>query len=157
MNVPYKHPRLFTVGTAGALLLAASAACLADDTASVTPLALRTIMQDMGKNMQLITDGISRSDWKQVEKAAALVADHPQPPAEEKARIIALFGAEMGRFKGYDTETHDHALAAAAAARAVDGQAVIRAFGQLQSSCLGCHTAFREPFVAHFHGKKLAP
>ena len=100
---------------------------------------------------------LENAELEIVEKAAALLADHPQPPPEEKARIIGLFGAEMGRFKGYDTETHDYAMAADAAAKAGDGQAVIRAFGQLQNSCLACHTTFREPFVAHFYGKKITP
>jgi len=157
MNLLCTRQNLFALGMAGVLVLGASAACHADDGKSLKPLALRTIMQDMGKNMQTMTDGIARSDWKLVEKAAAQVADHPQPPAEEKLRIIAFIGAEMGRFKGYDSEANDHALAAGVAAKAGDGKAVIRAFGQLQTSCLSCHTTFREPFAAHFYGKKVAP
>lgn len=157
MNFHYRRQHHFIFGLAGALLLGVSTACLADDDKSAKPLALRTIMQGMGKNMQVMTDGISRSDWKLVENTAALLADHPQPPDQEKARIIGFFGAEMGRFKGYDTETHDHALAAGVAAKAGNGKAVIQAFGQLQTSCLGCHTTFREPFIAHFYGKKVAP
>ncbi len=151
------HRNPFALSMAVALLLGASAACMAEDDNDVKPVALRTIMLAMGKNMQVMTDGISRSDWKLVEKTAALLADHAQPPADEKARIIGLFGAEMGKFKGYDSETHDRALAAGVAAKAANGPAVIFAFGQLQTSCLSCHTTFREPFVAHFYGKKVAP
>ena len=157
MNVDHSRHTFFVLGITAALLLGFSAACVADDGKAVKPLALRTIMQDMGKNMQAISDGISRSDWKLVEKAVALVADHPQPPPEEKARIIGFIGAEMGRFKGYDSESHDHALAVGVAAKAGDGQSVIRAVAQLQTICLSCHTAFREPLVTHFHGKNIAP
>ena len=147
-----------TIGMAGALLAGASAGCLADDGATnAKPLALRTIMQEMGKNMQIVTDGISRGDWELVEKTTPPIADHRQPPDAEKARIIGFFGAEMGRFKAYDTETHDHALAMGNAAKAKDGRAVILAFQQLQTSCYSCHTTFRKPFIAHFYGKKDAP
>ncbi|MCW8956931.1 MAG: cytochrome C, partial [Gammaproteobacteria bacterium] len=65
-------------------------------------LALRKIMQDMGDNMQSITDGISREDWKLVEKNAALVAEHPQPPLGEKIRILSFIGSDVSKFKGYD-------------------------------------------------------
>src|SRR3989339_1659686 len=34
------------------------------------PLALQQVMKDLGKNMQVITDGISRGDWDQVGKTA---------------------------------------------------------------------------------------
>ena len=97
MSFHRNYHKPFAASMAVSLLLGASAACLADDAKDIKPLALRTIMQGMGKNMQVMTDGISRSDWMLVEKSAALLADHPQPPAEEKARIIGLFGAEANQ------------------------------------------------------------
>lgn len=157
MKLQPRFRTLITIGMTGALLAGASVSCLADDGKSVTPLALRTIMQEMGKNMQIVTDGISRGDWELVEKTVPPIADHRQPPDSEKARIIAFFGAEMGRFKAYDSETHDHAMAVGDAAKAKDGLAVILAFQQLQTSCYSCHNTFRKPFIAHFYGKKDAP
>ncbi len=59
-------------------------------------------MQDLGKNMQAITDGISREDWELVEKAASQVADHPRPPFGEKVRILGFVGTNVSKFKGYD-------------------------------------------------------
>ena len=47
------------------------------------PLALQQVMRDLGKNMQVITDGISRGDWERVENPAPRIADHPQPPFSE--------------------------------------------------------------------------
>lgn len=79
-----KHERTFKItiaaGLVGALLAIASASSWADDNAEASPLALRKIMQDLGKHMQTITDGISRGDWALVATTAPLVADHPQPP-----------------------------------------------------------------------------
>lgn len=38
----------------------------AGDATRVEPLALRKIMQELGRNMQAITDAISREEWVQV-------------------------------------------------------------------------------------------
>ncbi|GAO36229.1 cytochrome C [Sulfuricella sp. T08] len=120
------------------------------------PLALQNVMKDLGKNMQVITDGISRGDWELVEKTAPLIADHPQPPMSEKMRIMGFMGTNMGKFKTYDGETHEQAQAVGKAAKAKDGQGVILAFQKLQTSCYNCHSEFRKPFVEHFYGKKDA-
>ncbi len=116
------------------------------------PLALQKVMKDLGKNMQIITDGISRDDWALVEKTAPLIGDHPQPPMSEKMRIIAFMGSNMGKFKAYDGETHDAAQELTQAAKNGDGLAVIKAFQTLQTGCYNCHREFRKPFVKHFYG-----
>ncbi|BCB26860.1 hypothetical protein SKTS_17460 [Sulfurimicrobium lacus] len=120
------------------------------------PLVLQNVMKDLGKNMQTITDGVSREDWELVEKTAPLIADHPQPPMSEKMRIMGFMGSNMGKFKAYDGETHDQALAIGKAARAKDGQGIILSFQKLQTSCYNCHSEFRKPIVEHFYGKKDA-
>jgi len=118
------------------------------------PLALRKVMRDLGSNMQVITDGISRGDWERVEKTAPLIADHPQPPLSEKMRIMSFMGSDMGKFKAHDSETHAQAQAVGKAAKAGDGAGVILAFQKLQSSCYDCHREFRKPFVNHFYGMR---
>jgi len=115
------------------------------------PLALQKIMRDLGLHMQSITDGISREDWELVKRTASLIADHPQPPFAEKARILRFMGSDAPRFRTHDGKTHDAAVALAEAAGRNDGLATIAAFEQLQLSCLGCHQTFRRPFVEHFY------
>jgi cytochrome c556 len=140
----------------GVLKLAASA-CLVFATTgvqAVEPLALQKIMKKLGINMQVITDGIARGDWEQVEKTSALIADHPRPSFSEKMRIVSFVGTDMGKFKAFDGETHDQAQAVARAAQDKDGPGVILAFQKLQTSCYNCHSAFRKPFVEHFYGAR---
>ena len=144
MNDP--RNRAVNLLAASCLLFVASGAHAAE------PLALQKIMKDLGQNMQVITDGISREDWALVEKTAPLIADHPQPPLAEKMRIMSFVGTRMGKFKAYDGETHDQAQAVGTAAKAKDGSGVILAFQKLQTSCYNCHSEFRKPFVAHFYG-----
>lgn len=136
-------------------LLAATGLFLA--TAGVNaaePLALQKIMNDLGRNMQAITDGISREDWELVAKTAPLIADHPQPPLGEKMRILSFVGSDMGKYKAHDGRTHDAALALAKAARLKDGPAAIATFASLQNACHDCHQAFRQPFMEHFYGSR---
>lgn len=40
------------------------------------------------------------------------------------------------------------------AAASSDGKAVIQSFAHVQESCLGCHQAFRKPYVEHFYGAR---
>lgn len=117
------------------------------------PLALQGIMKDMGRNMQVVVDGLSREDYTMVEKAALSIAVHPQPPLGEKMRVMGFVGSNAPRFKAFDGETHDNAMALAKASKSGNGEAAIAAFQKIQSSCLACHQAFRKPFVEHFYGK----
>jgi len=118
------------------------------------PLALQKIMRDMGNNMQLITDGISREDWKLVEKNALMIADHPQPPLTEKVRIMAFAGTDISKFKEHDGRTHNAARTLSETAARQDGYAVIADFATLQNTCLMCHQRFRESFKQHFYGER---
>jgi cytochrome c556 len=117
------------------------------------PLELRKIMKDLGKNMQIVTDAISREDWALVESTSPLIADHQQPPIGEKLRIITFMGTNMGKFKDFDVQAHEAASEMAAAAKEKNGEKVISAFQKTQLSCLGCHQSFRAGFVEHFYEK----
>lgn len=122
-------------------------------TLAAKPLALQGIMKDMGRNMQVIVDGLSREDYAVVEKAALAIADHPQPPVGEKMRIMGFVGSNAPRFKAFDGETYDNATALAKASKNGNGEDAIASFQKLQSSCLACHQAFRKPFIDYFYGK----
>lgn len=117
------------------------------------PLALQQVMKDLGKNMQIVTDGISREDWSLVEHTAHQIGEHPEAPLDEKMRIMAFMGVNMAKFKAFDSQTHEAAHELAEAAQQQDGQKVIAAFQKVQSDCLACHQAFRPAFVAHFYKK----
>lgn len=156
MQYLHAFKTFFTVTAIGMVLAITCLQAWADDAGKAKPLALalRKIMQDMGKNMQGITDGISSEDWKMVAKLAPLIADHPQPPMAEKLRILSFLGSDAGKFKRHDETTYQAAQALEQAAASSDGKAVIQSFARVQESCLGCHQAFRKPFVEHFYGAR---
>jgi cytochrome c556 len=140
----------------------AALATAADDSTAQTideqrnskePLVLRSIMQTLSTDMQRITEGIATENWQQVAEVALNVADHPQPPMQERLRIIQFIGTDAGRFKSYDQQVHKAAKTLSEAAQREDGTAVIEAFSHIQNNCLGCHQNFRQPVQAHFYDK----
>lgn len=135
-----------------AAILASSALTVAAQAAE--PLAFQGVMKDLGKHTQTIAGAIAYEDWELVERTAPLIAAHPQPPAAEKARIFSFIGSNMGAFKAFDLQTHEAAHEMEHAAHAKDGVQVIAALQKMQTACLGCHQAFRKPFVEHFYGKQ---
>jgi len=138
---------------AAVLAAAALAGCAAQPAPATEEraLALRGIMRDMGRDLTAITDGLSREDYYAIERSARRLATHPQPPAEERVRIITWLGANAARFKGYDDEVHAHAEALAAAARERQPRPALEAFSRLQSACMGCHVEFRKPLLERFY------
>lgn len=135
-----------------AITLAASMFTLSAQ--AVEPLAFQGVMKDLGKHMQTTAGAIAYEDWELVASTAPLIAAHPQPPAEEKARIVSFMGSKMGKFKDLDMQTHEAAHDLQHAAHEKNGVQVVAAFQKVQASCLACHQAFRKPFVEHFYGKQ---
>ena len=134
-----------TIAAAAIMVLAGSA--MADSglsTEATKPLALRGVMERLGRDMQAATGAISKEDWVLVAALAPKIASHAEPPLPEKVRILSWLGSDA----------HDAATAMGEAAKRRDGQAVIAAFAKVQQSCLGCHQSFRQPFVEHFYGSR---
>lgn len=119
--------------------------------ASAQGMELRAVMQDMGRDLQVVVDAISREDWTKVADAAGRIVSHAQPSDGEKTRIITFFGPDMGHFKSFDSQTGEAARQIEQAAREGKPQEVIDSVARLQTSCLGCHQAFRERFVVRFY------
>lgn len=131
------------LGGIAALLAVSTPVCWAAPYSDEAPLVLRSIMHDLGEHMQATVDAIAHEDWARIEAVAVRIATHPEPPPEEKAQILTLLGADAAHFRGHDVKAGEAAQAMAEAARNQDGQAVIDAFHGVQTSCHGCHQAFR--------------
>jgi len=139
-----------------AALAAALAGCAGPPERAADTLALRAIMRDMGREAAAIAEGLMHEDYARVEAAASRVASHPQPPVEERARIITWLGPRAALFRGHDAEANRHAQAVAAAARGRDAKAALAAFHDMQSACNACHAEFRRPLLERFYGPRGA-
>lgn len=113
--------------------------------------ALRTVMVKLGREMQDVTAAISKEDWARVAELAPMIANHAEPPPAEKIRILSWLGSDAAKFRGFDRQVHDAANTMMNAAKRRDGEAVVLSFSKVQQHCLGCHQAFRQPFIAHFY------
>ncbi len=142
---------VFAVSMIGTLLAGIALTVQANDKVAPAPLALRKIMQEMERNMQVIINGIPNEDWALVAKMTPLIADHPQPPLGEKLRILGFIGTDAGKFKDLDKKSNLAALALQQAATRENGPGVVAAFTRLQDACNACHQGFRQSFTEHFY------
>lgn len=138
------------MGLCGTGLAQAADEALAEGGAK--PMVLRGIMDQLGKDMQDVAGAIAREDWPAVAALAPRIADHEEPPATEKVRILAWLGTDALKFRGHDKELGAAAATLGQAASAGDGAAVINAFADVQRNCLACHQAYRPGFVKRFYG-----
>lgn len=118
------------------------------------PMALRGVMDKLGRDMQAVTGAIAKEDWAVVAELAPKIARHAEPPILEKARILTWLGTDAIKFRGFDMQAHDAATLMGEAAHRGDGQGVISAFAKVQQSCLGCHQGYRKAFIEHFYEKR---
>lgn len=146
-----QHPycfKNFSVTVISAVLIAITPTWAAED---AEPQELRKIMQKLGEDMQIITDGISREDWVLVAETAPSIANHSQPSATERMRILSFLGSDASAFRNHDKQVQQAALQLEKAAEGQNGTEVIAAFATLQNRCLACHQEFRRPFTEHFY------
>ena len=114
-------------------------------------MALRSVMEKLGRDMQAVTGAISKEEWTLVAELAPKIAKHAEPPLGEKMRILGWLGTDAGKFRGFDGQVHDAASSMGDAAKRGDGPAVIAAFSKTQQSCLACHQSFRQSFMKQFY------
>jgi hypothetical protein len=97
VNQPLKPRSFFTVPLS--VLLATFATALgAQSVEAAKPMALRTIMERLGRDMQAVTGAISKEDWPLVAELAPRIAKHAEPPMSEKMRILAGLGQTLESF-----------------------------------------------------------
>ena len=144
------HRQLLTIALSVALATAATGLG-AQSAEAAKPMALRSVMEKLGRDMQAVTGAISKEEWTLVAELAPKIAKHAEPPLGEKMRILGWLGTDAGKFRGFDGQVHDAASSMGDAAKRGDGPAVIAAFSKTQQSCLACHQSFRQSFMKQFY------
>lgn len=104
---------------------------------------LKELMATMGGHAQGILAGILYDDFEVIKDAVAWVGNHPEPTAD-LAKIKAELGVQVLRFKWYDTQAHNAAIAIGVAAQNRDMKEVSKQYGKMIVSCTNCHNAFRD-------------
>lgn len=121
------------------LLVAACATTTPGD-----PATLKEIMQGLRDDLVKISDGLLVDDFAMIADGAKGIAEHPRIPTDQVKRVAAELGAEMAAFKQLDTQVHDLAIQAGAAAEASNRDAAFRRYQEIAASCLACHAAYKE-------------
>ena len=124
--------------TATALASILSASAYANE-----PPSLLQIMQQLGRDLNQISDGMLSEDYAAIAKAAQAIAEHPLPRVAERTKIIGGLGADAGRFRQGDQAVHDAALAVKDAAATADNAQILQSYMGLVQGCMDCHNTFR--------------
>jgi cytochrome c556 len=148
------NPRPFFTIALSVALATTTTGIGAQSVEAAKPMALRTVMEKLGRDMQAVTGAISKEDWAMVAELAPRIANHAEPPMSEKMRILTWLGTDAGKFRGLDGQVHEAAVGMGKAATRSDGQEVIATFAKVQQSCLACHQGFRKSFQEHFYDKR---
>jgi len=120
----------------------AAPAALPQETRAVLP-SLFALMQGLQTDMARIGRGLWLESYDSIAVAARAVAEHPTIAPEEAQKIAGVLGADMARFKAFDTTVHDLAMQMAEDAERQDLDAVLAGEAKLRQGCVACHTTFR--------------
>lgn len=106
---------------------------------------LRSLMAELGQDMNRVSEGIWREDYDMIASGAERIAHHPRVPAEERTLIQEILTDRFPQFVALDQTVHRTALELAAAAQARDLPSVLDQADRLVRACVACHAAFRDP------------
>ena len=104
---------------------------------------LKSLMVELGLNMEKINAGIWREDYRLVSQGAAGIANHPQVSTQEQAIIREALGDQIKNFAQFDGLVH---RTAAEIQRVADTQrmdSILVLYSHLQNGCVSCHSGFR--------------
>jgi len=128
-------------GLIGVILLGAGAAATQHDASAAD---LKTIMRQLGWDMDALNAALWARDFAALTTAATAIAEHPHVSPQEKARVQAALGTDFAAFGAADRRVHDAAVRVAEAAAAEASDRVLSELGSLQAGCVACHDAFRD-------------
>lgn len=115
-----------------------------DDAPALDPGKLKTIMVDLGQQMERVQMAVWLEDFQALSASALAVANHPSVSAEERGRIQDALNDEFSAFVMTDREVHNAATRLSDAALARDIDTAVKELALVQSSCVSCHTRFRK-------------
>ncbi len=105
---------------------------------------IKTMMQGLEADLNRAQSAMLKQDAPALAAAAKAIAQHPMAVEAERKAIQGVLKAEMAKFKEWDHQTHEAALALAQAAEANDAAAQAAAYQRVLQGCLGCHAAFQQ-------------
>jgi len=110
--------------------------------------SLKTIMQLLMSDMQIIEVGIWYENYETIRSGAENIVNHPKITAEERKRIAGILGqSKMKAFAAYDQLVHDHADSLANEAEAEEMELILKRYNIIQKGCVNCHSSFRKPII----------
>jgi len=142
-------------------MLATSAACVDTDTARAQPAsqAERALVPDKpfppvarklldarmlrhGEDMEILLWACLSLDYEAIRITAARLAKEPRLSRPSDGPLNPLTAILPDKFFDHQDAFYEHAGALFRAARAKDDEAIAASYGQLATTCVGCHALY---------------
>lgn len=121
-----------------------SGIAVASETDTTQEKGLKSVMQGLLKDTQLLSEGIFLQDFVEIELAANNIAKHPTPGMKTMKKVMGNLGTEMAVFKGLDMKVHNIALGITKSASNQDMPGVVSGYHKLIDGCQSCHSQFKQ-------------
>ena len=103
---------------------------------------LKSVMQDLGKSMDLLNKGIFYEDFTLIEEAASKIAHHPKPKSQLPI-VVQTLNTRMPVFKKFDGKVHGSAADIVNLAKERNMASILDKQSVIINNCVACHTQFR--------------
>ena len=134
--------RILLVGSVVAAALVAATSASAQAPAHDEQMTLRVIMQELAVEYVRAANALMTDDYQTLEEVGRAIEHHPLPDPIVAA-IKRTLGKGFSAFEKVDERSHAAAVALARQAAAKNSAGAAKAFADLSTACVSCHTQFR--------------
>lgn len=113
----------------------------------------KSVMQNLGKAMDSLNQGIFNENFKVIEKAASALANHPKPKSQLPI-VASTLKDRIKKFKSFDKKVHSAAQTMVDLAKQKDLTGILKHHAIVVSNCVACHTQFRKELSAAIKKKE---
>lgn len=107
-------------------------------------LPLLTIMVNLEQNMQSVSSGLWRHNFRQVSNSAESIANHARIPKTELGKIKGILGKqEFKAFVQDDKTVHEMAMKLSQVADDKNFEKTAQIYQKLEQGCISCHQKHR--------------
>jgi cytochrome c556 len=110
----------------------------------IDDVTFKQVMQGLLAESKTITEGIILEDYLMIEKAASRIAKHPKPAMSQRKKLMKSLGAEISKFKSFDSIVHGGAVIIEQAAKNKDMPRVLAEYQKMIDGCQSCHHIYKK-------------
>jgi hypothetical protein len=126
------------------LLISINAKSHDKHSSKINDVTFKQVMQGLLVESKMITEGIILEDYSMIKKAASHIAKHPKPAMLQRKKLMKSLGAEISKFKSFDSIVHGGAVIIEQAAKNRDMPRVLAEYQKMLDGCQSCHRIYKK-------------